>query len=313
MQPGEPLHCWGPGKEAAFRAYLLTTKRGLRTAASYVRNVRYFAMWCVGRGINVDLATAPDVREYLTELLDSHLSHNTVPLRLSCIRAYYQYVNEQKIREDDPTYRQAVKWQDPPPKRPFTREDVQALLNASRCERDRVMIVLGYDVGLRVSEVVNLREKDVDLERRQICVKVKGGRYVWLPVEPSTLTALEGFFGKKDGILWWSKRGRPLSVKVSQNTFERTGRRAGIRNVHWHRLRTTFACELIDEGVPLEDIQKLMKHKQISTTLLYARHAVDLRSHEIRRGLSRAGRLQWQGRRDSNPQPADLEAAALAN
>jgi integrase/recombinase XerD len=289
MEPGD-RHCWGPGMEAAFRAYLLTHRCVHTTAASYVRNVRYFAHWCEAREIQITQASREAVAIYITELLDSSLAHNTVPLRLSCIRAFYKFCRVQAWRIDDPTQDQSVKWEDPPPKIPYDKEDVRALLEGCRTPRDRAMILLAYDCGLRVSEVLGIRAPHIDTKRQVIFVKGKGSKYRWIPVSAETIESLQSLMGLPNGILWWTKRG-PLSVKCAQNYMVRIARRAGVTGAHWHRLRTTFANECLDAGVDIEDLQDLMGHAQVSTTIRYGKHTIHKRAHEALRRLNRVALL----------------------
>lgn len=281
-------HCWPPGMDADFRGYLLARRRAATTADSYVRNVGYFAAWCAVREVCIAEATHEAVTAYINELLASRLHQNTVAHRLTCIRVFFKFCRKQGWRADDPCEDQAVKWIDIDPRQPFTEGELDAMLRGCRNERDRAMVRVGYRLGLRVHEVVGLREHHFDERRMLVYVHGKGDRVEPLPLAPDTLEMVRPFFGAREGVLWWTRKGKgsqPLSVKRAQRMLEQVARRAGVSHCHWHRLRTTFANDCFDAGMALEDVQDVMRHKQVSTTIRYGKHTIHKRAHESLRAL----------------------------
>lgn len=280
---------WGQ-LEALYRAYLLTNSRSRSTASSYIYNVRLFARWCTGNGICATSPTADDVRLYISELQDE-LAANTVPLRLSCLRAFFAFCKDRGLCTANPTEGLSVKRQRLLPRRPFTTSEVCRLLDACTSDRDRAMITVTFAAGLRVSELIGLRSSDVDLHEGTIRVRGKGGKERLLTPGLTALKALLPFLGGARGILWWTERRTPVTVERAKVNMARLGQRAGIPSAHWHRLRTTFANEALASGVLLEDLQVLMGHSHISTTSHYAGHTINRRALEHMRRLNLGDKL----------------------
>lgn len=232
-------------------------------------------------------ASSEAVSRYLESCLDT-VSHNTAALRLSGIRAFYEFCRKTGIRDDDPTLDLSIRWENLEPRPPHSDDELGVLLGGCRNDRDRTMITVAYACGLRVAEVVGLRDKDIFEERGEIIVKGKGGRERRLWPEQGVFDALRPYMGR--GGLWWTKDGKPLSVKRAQRNMEEIARRAGV-HAHWHRLRTTFANRALEAGIPLEDLQRLMGHSSAETTRHYAGAYINRRALTGMRNLNLVGRL----------------------
>lgn len=275
--------------EERYRAYLLTHGRGLNTARSYIPTARRFFCWCEKREIWAAEATSSAVAIYLSELrlrLHDGLGRptNTVALTLSHLRAWFEFCRDDKLRSDDPTEGMSIKWRDLLPRRPLTGDELSTILAACHTPRDRVMIQLTYDCGLRVAEVVSIREEDIDFVGGVIRIHGKGSRDRPVSPSPETLDELTAFLGRPSGVLWWTHDSRPLTVKRAQNNMDNIARRAGVR-AHWHLLRTTFANHALEQGVRLEVLQEMMGHSQITTTRHYAGWSIKRQAIEQMRGL----------------------------
>jgi integrase len=128
-----------------------------------------------------------------------------------------------------------------------------------------------HDTGLRVSEMTALLWKDVDLDRRIILIRNNKGSKDFRTV-PLTNRATRILSDHQDAMVK-SDLGE-LYPRLERNLRDQLGiaaSKAKIRHVHPHIFRHTFTTELVDEGVPLETIQKLLGHKGISMTLRYAK------------------------------------------
>jgi site-specific recombinase XerD len=144
--------------------------------------------------------------------------------------------------------------------------------------RDRVIILLGSECGLRVEEMANLLWSDIEISERKGELTVrhgKGGKERTIPLHLEIRKALaalgfEKFEGKNIPVLE-GQRG-PLSIRGIQEICERygsiarVGKRVGIPDFSVHRLRHTFGCTLAEKGVPITTIQELMGHADVKTT-----------------------------------------------
>lgn len=282
-----------PETEESFRTYLLTHGRrhgrSLTTAKTYLRNVRYFADWCWTRKLSPRSASEEDVALYFA-LLRQHRDTNTVPLRLSAVRAFYGFCRKKGWRPDDPTEDISVPWQDLLPRPPLPDNELRLLLGACRSDRDRTMVSVGYDCGLRVGEVIGMNDRDIDFQGGVIRVHGKGRRDRIVMPSTCTMEMLKAFVGQPDGILWWKKDGKPMEVKRAQRNMENIAKRAGVR-AHWHRLRTTFANTAFKEEIRIEIVQEMMGHSQISTTRQYMGWSIKSQAMESMRALHAMERL----------------------
>jgi site-specific recombinase XerD len=159
----------------------------------------------------------------------------------------------------------------------LSRDEVRRLIKSARTLRGRTMMMLMYGAGLRVSELLRLRARDIDSERKVISIhesKHRGSRCVMLGQE--VLAALR---------LWWKARPNIYSVdtlfpgahgagmftdSAIRQLVRTAAKRAGIdKKVHPHTLRHCFATHLLENGVDIRTVQVLLGHANIKTTTRY--------------------------------------------
>ncbi len=165
------------------------------------------------------------------------------------------------------------------PKRPqripelLTRGAVAAILAACDDARYRMMLTVCYGCGLRLSEVLALRVKDIDGERRLLrIVQGKGAKDRLVPLSPTLLEALRAYWRRyrPDAWLFAGRGGVPLSPSGLQKAFTDAKRRAGVTTVGGiHGLRHAYATHQLAGGLSVERLQRLMGHRSIQTTLRY--------------------------------------------
>jgi site-specific recombinase XerD len=146
--------------------------------------------------------------------------------------------------------------------------------------RNRALLTLLYRSGLRVSEALALRASDVNLAAHTVRVlHGKGGKATTRGFHPSATDALARWIdtrkalGIRNGPLFCTLRGGPVSDQYVRNLLHRLGARAGVdKRVHPHGLRHTFAVELENAGTPLTVISKLLGHSSTAVTSRYLDH-----------------------------------------
>lgn len=183
----------------------------------------------------------------------------------------------------------------PPRKLPKTLspEEVRALmampnLAAPTGLRDRCVLELMYRAGLRVSEVCGLHLRDVKWSEAKLHLRqevAKGGREAYVSLEPQTLALLERWkevrrrYAPRQPWLFTTLRSTPITRRDMWKMVDRRSRKAGIKHVHPHMLRHTFATELLREGFNLREVQTALRHADIRTTVIYT-HVHDQELHE---------------------------------
>ena len=157
----------------------------------------------------------------------------------------------------------------------LSRREVRKILDQIKNPKHYLMIALAYGAGLRVSEVVNLRVKDIDLNELTIHIKQAKGKKDRITVLPKKLVdELRGLIKNKsvNDFIYASDRGGKLTTRTAQKVFQNALRKAKIKKeASFHSLRHSFATHLLENGVDICYVQKLLGHKNIRTTQLYTK------------------------------------------
>jgi integrase/recombinase XerD len=164
----------------------------------------------------------------------------------------------------------------------LSHQEIMIILRNIKNLKHQLMVALSYGAGLRVSEVVNIKMRDIDFNARTIHLKYTKGNKDRITMLPEKLIVhLKRLgFGKTYGdYLFDSQRGGKLSTRTPQIILSRALKKAGIaKPATFHSLRHSFATHLLEKGTDIRYIQELMGHASIRTTQIYTKvYAVDLR------------------------------------
>ena len=156
----------------------------------------------------------------------------------------------------------------------LSREEVLRLFAALPDNRYRTLIRTAYACGLRISEVVRLRVTDIDSSRGVLVIRQgKGQKDRLVPLSPALLAELRAYWRRyrpADWLFPGQKRGRHLHVGALQRTFARLVRPLGFaKGVSMHTLRHRYATHLLEAGVDGVTLQRLLGHRDLSTTARY--------------------------------------------
>jgi site-specific recombinase XerD len=173
-------------------------------------------------------------------------------------------------------------WEIPRPKKQlqlprfFNQDEITAILNSADNVKHKTMLMLAYSSGLRVSEVVSIRTKNIDSSRMCILIKqAKGKKDRIVKLSPVLLIMLREYWGKykpaRDGVLFEGQyAGEPYSTRSLQMVLAAAKQKAGVlKPGSTHALRHSFATHLLDKGTDVTMIMKLLGHNDIKTTLRY--------------------------------------------
>lgn len=237
------------------------------TVKAYVRYVAQFARHF---GRSPALLTLEHARQYQLHLLEKKVSWSTYNQSVCALR--FLYGTTLGRQEDIPRLPFGKK-----PKRipvVLNRDEVLKLLQCVLSRKQRMLLTTMYATGMRVGEVVRLRVADIDSRRMTILVaRGKGNKQRLVPLSHKLLTELRLFWQTHRNPEWLfpSRRpDRPLSAAAPGRTLQRAKVRAGLkRRYSTHVLRHTFATELLEAGVDLFSIQKILGHRSLSTTAAY--------------------------------------------
>jgi integrase/recombinase XerD len=274
--------------------------RSPRTIESYVRNVARFARHF---GRSPELLGPEEVRQYQLHLLERKISFSTFNQYLCSLRFLYgTTLGRPEMLPRLPYARQ--------PKtipQVLSQAQVVKLLECVRPRRYRVLLTTIYATGLRISEAVRLSVADIDSAQMTIRVaRGKGNKQRLVPLSPALLQELREWWREHRNPQWLFPRKqphRPLSTASVQQACRQAVRRAGLPpRVSAHTLRHTFATELLEAGVDLLTIQKILGHADLKTTLIYT-HVRRDRLHAVSQ-VQGTLPLQQLCRPASPPEPA---------
>ena len=188
------------------------------------------------------------------------------------LRSFYRFAHARGFIPHDPSAALPKARMPRGKPRPFSREQIERLVNSGAYQRTRVMILLGYYQGFRVSSIAAVHGRDIDLERGTIVTTVKGGKTRSLPLHP--LVAEVAATMPRDGF-WFPARngtGGHISPSAVTDLITRAKKRAGITDstLTPHSLRHSFATHLVEDGVDIRVVQELMTHDDLGSTQVYA-------------------------------------------
>ena len=233
----------------------------------------------------VDDLTTEKLRSYFLYCIQKlKLSENLIHSRINAVKFYFEKVLKQERMFLDV----------PRPKKPsllpkaISAQDIKKMLDTIQNLKHSLMLRLCYGMGLRVSEIVNLKVMDIDSVRMQVLVrqgKGKKDRYVILP--QSVLLDLRSYYlaFKPAEFLFEGQSGGQYSVRSVQKVFETAMKKAKInKKVGVHSLRHSYATHLIEQGTDIRFVQELLGHNSIKTTMLYT-HLTDSTKRKIKSPL----------------------------
>lgn len=159
--------------------------------------------------------------------------------------------------------------------KPFTEEDLEKLRDACTTIRDLALVDFLNSSGVRVSELCRLDIDDLDLEKNEGIVFGKGSKERIIYFDSKTKVHLQKYLSQRvddSPALFVTNRKKATRITASGVEFiiRNLGEIAGVEKCHPHRFRRTLATRLIDRGVPIEQVQRMLGHTKIDTTLIYA-------------------------------------------
>jgi len=236
-----------------------------RTVKSYLMCVKHYFLFL---GSSFECLNVELIRVFLFSKVDSGASSQTVNLYLNSIKFFYRRVVH--VFDDIP-----IRFMKRSRRLPvvLSHSEIMLIIDSISNSKYRLMLSLAYAAGLRVSELVSLRVKDLDFDSSLLHIRNgKGGkdRVSLLPDKlKSTLNVLT-LDNDKNSYVFKSRCGGCLTTRSVQKVFSRALLKSGVKkDATFHSLRHSFATHLLENGVDIRHIQKLLGHSDIKTTLVY--------------------------------------------
>ena len=220
--------------------------------------------------------TTEDMRSYLSEYQKiNNCSKVTVDNIRRNISSFFSWLEEENYILKSPMRRIHKIKTNKQVKEVISDEDIEKLRDKCSCQRDLAMIDLLYSTGMRVGELVNLNIANVDFENRECIVFGKGGKERKVYFDAKAKLHLKNYIESRTDInpaLFVTLDAPYDRIKISgvEIRIRELGRSINISRIHPHKFRRSMATRAIDKGMPIEQVQKILGHSQIDTTMQYA-------------------------------------------
>jgi len=246
---------------------MVSRKYSPKTVKAYLYYNRDFLEFI---GKKSESITEEYIKDYLFHLVEEkQVATSTLNSAINALKFYYGIVLKEKFLYE-------IKRPRKDKKLPIvlSKEEVVQILFAVSNIKHRAILMLVYSAGLRVSEVVKLKPKDIDSDRKLIFIKrAKGRKDRYTTLSNVALETLRTYYKSvkpKNWLFPGQREGRHISTRTVEKVFEDAVGKAGIKKeVSVHSLRHSYATHLLESGVDLRYIQELLGHKSNRTTEIY--------------------------------------------
>lgn len=212
--------------------------------------------------------TSKDIKEYLNYLLLEGCGPRTINMAINSLKCYYEsYMGKRLFRNIKRS--KVPKDLDPV----LSKEQVKAMIDSTKFLKHRLLIELLYSSGMRVGECVKIKVKDIN-ENIVFVKRGKGNKDRFTITSERFLQDLRKYLDtrKPSKYLFDNGYGRPISIRTVEEIVKLAAKRAGIKKrVYPHLLRACFTTHLMENGIEIEKLQKLLGHSRRETTEGYAR------------------------------------------
>jgi integrase/recombinase XerD len=262
----------------------LAVEKGLarNTVASYKRDLHKYFRFMTAK--SQDKITQSDIVSFLTHLSSEGISTPSAARSLSAIRGFHKFLLIDKLAQTDPTVNVETPrgWKRLP--KSLSTSDVDSLLNQPDPKtpiglRDKAMLELLYATGLRVSELIGLLLRDINLERGYLVVMGKGSKERVVPFGEAAAAAVKEYLeagrsallnNRNLDYLFISSKRRGITRQMFWERIKFYAKKSGLgKSISPHTLRHSFATHLLDNGADLRAVQAMLGHSDISTTQIY--------------------------------------------
>ena len=273
------------------------------TLESYQRDLLKLAQFAAGRSQTLELLDRHDLDRFVQELSGQGLSPRSVSRAVAAVRSFYRFVTLERRRDQNPAEDLQAPRAWPALPKFLSAEEVDRLIQIPdtttvRGLRDRALIELLYATGLRVSELVQRRVADVNLEAAYLSCTGKGGKQRIVPIGDEASSWVSRYLSTaRPALVGRKAQGKPggaerlfVNARGGGAGLTRVGfwkilkgyaAQAGVtRTLSPHMLRHSFATHLLERGADLRAIQMMLGHADLSTTQIYT-HVLEQRLRSV--------------------------------
>lgn len=272
------------GLEEFTSIYIRARNYSDRTREEYTRDLQDLADFLKEKGIESwTVVGLRDLQYYLAELDRRGLKPASRNRKAYAVKTFFKFLYQDGYIRDNPATGLVPPSVPKSERRFLSEEEYQALLAQVTKVRDRAVLELFLQTGLRLSELVRLTVNDVELPKKitkepenvgLLQVRRKGGKEMVLPLNWKVCEAMDAWLGqrgedKESDALFLSKFDKALSRRAVRYLVKKYLKRAGITDASVHTLRHTMATHYLARGGDLKSVQEMLGHESIETTQIY--------------------------------------------
>ena len=277
-------------KRDLVREYLmyLRVEKGLakNSVESYEGDLAKLRNWAEKNDYDLLVLTVRDLREWLIDLAGENLSENSKRRAISALRGFYKFLQFDGHIVKNPAEDLIAPQKGSYLPKFLNQTDIENLLSVPDVSteiglRDKAILELIYACGLRVSEAVDLKMSDVDVDSGVLTCKGKGSKTRKVPIGKSAVEWVKRYLivrRKKENVetnnLFVGGSGRPINRQTIFKFIKEYAEKVGLEDVSPHTLRHSFATHLIQNRADIRSVQQMLGHADISTTQIYT-HLTD--------------------------------------
>ena len=265
----------------------LSVERGLanNTIISYREDLNNYTDFLTGHQIGaLSKINKDDITDFMLSQKDKGISANSIARRLAAIRMFHRFLARERILKSDPTnlIESPRLWKKIP--ETLSLNEVDALISQPDVRdkqgiRDRAILETLYATGMRVSEAVNLKTDNVNLDIGFLRCIGKGNKERVIPIGKKAIISIKRYLTasrprflkeRQSDILFLSRFGKKISRQSFWKLIKQYARQARIKKtIRPHTIRHSFATHLLERGADLRSVQEMLGHANISTTQIY--------------------------------------------
>jgi integrase/recombinase XerC len=229
------------------------------------------------------------IRSWIISLVEDGISNRSINRKVSSLKTYYKFLLKTKQIDVSPLTKHKALKTAKKLQVPFSEKEIDSVLSLLAQEkgfdgiRNKLIVELFYSTGIRRTELVNLKTKDVSTSQRTIKVLGKRNKERIIPLIPSVIKTIEEYFGyrkdlesiKDEAYFFLSRKGvkiyETLVYRVINNYFSKASEKVKKSP---HIVRHSFATHLLNEGADLKAVKELLGHSSLASTQVYATNSI---------------------------------------
>lgn len=254
-----------------------------------------------------ETVTSADIRSWIMAMTDAQMSPASVNRKISALRSLYRYLMRQGIVQKLPF--QKITSQKKPKRLPVFVEEsrMQTILDTIlepsddlKTERDALILLLFYATGIRIAELLNIRDNDYSAATGELRVTGKGDKQRIVPILPGVARKIDRYLSLRNteiickndkNYLFLTDKGEPVSRSTVYRIVTETLELFGVQGKRSpHVLRHTFATHLLNRGAEIKSIQELLGHTDLRTTVIYTHNTIERVKEVYQTAHPRGGR-----------------------